>query len=109
LVSYYEDQKINFERIPPHASYCNTIKGGISFQIISPINGSIYYLQNTNRIRLKAEGNNNQTKLYWFINKKFYSSSQTNEELFFEPTTGVCEIICTDDQGRKAECTITVK
>jgi len=109
LVSYYEDQKIHFERIPAHASNCNIQKSGHPFRIISPVNGTIYYLKNTNRLRLRAESNNNQGKIFWFINKKFFRSAQTNEEIFFEAIKGELYITCIDDQGRRAECSITVK
>jgi penicillin-binding protein 1C len=108
LVAYYEEQKVYFERVPAHSSKCNTQKSGQLLRIISPLNGTIYYLQKS-RLRLRAEGSNNHSKLFWFINNKFYKASQANEDLFFEPSKGTWQIICTDDQGRKAESTIWIK
>lgn len=109
LVSYYEDQKISFERIPPHYISCNTQKREHTFRIISPVNGSIYYFQGSERLLLRAEGKNNQSKIYWFINKKFYQSCQNSDDIYFQPQKGEWHISCTDNQGSKAECTFFVK
>jgi penicillin-binding protein 1C len=49
------------------------------------------------------------SRLYWYINNKFYKSCNAGEKQFFTPVEGPVKISCTDDKGRNRDVVISVK
>lgn len=111
LVSYYESQKMTYERVPPHFAGCIHQRTEKNLQIKSPKSGTEYFITSSfkPKLRLIAEADNSVTQVFWFINKKFYGTAKVGEDLFFEADTGTYHITCTDEKGRKAESRFQIK
>ena len=111
VIAYYEEYKINYQRIPPHNSECERIFSGKAPVITSPLNGSEYYVDATDsmQIALSCNASNDVEKVFWYINKRFFISTSSNERAFFSPREGRIEISCSDDKGRNTDIHIWVK
>jgi penicillin-binding protein 1C len=48
-------------------------------------------------------------KIYWYINKHFYKTSNAGAKQFFVPEEGPVKISCTDDKGRNRDIWIKVR
>ena len=111
MQSWMEESHIAFEKIPPHNQGCELIFKGNAPVIHSPVNGNEYFLSKTDTepIQLVCKTANDVTKVYWYINDKFYKSCNAGEKQFFIPTEGPVKISCTDDKGRNRDVRVTVK
>jgi penicillin-binding protein 1C len=111
LLEFYKGNRAAPEAIPPHYSGCETIFKGDGPRIVSPLEGSEYYISKKERepIRLSAAAAADVTTVYWYVNDVFYSSAPPNAKLFYMPADGPQKISCTDDKGRNRNVTITVK
>jgi penicillin-binding protein 1C len=111
VIAYYEEYKINYQRIPPHYSECERIFAGTAPVIISPLNNAEYYVDETDsmQIALSCNASNDVEKVYWYINKRFFKSTLSGEKAFFSPREGKIEISCSDDKGRNTDIQIRVK
>ena len=49
------------------------------------------------------------SKVYWYINNRFYKAADTKTRQFFMPEEGPVKISCTDDKGRNRDIRITVR
>jgi penicillin-binding protein 1C len=49
------------------------------------------------------------TKVYWYVNNRFYKASDANDKVFFIPEEGPVKISCSDDKGRNRDVWITVR
>jgi penicillin-binding protein 1C len=52
---------------------------------------------------------NDVSKVYWYINNKFYKSADAKSKIFFVPEEGPVKVSCTDDKGRNRDIWIKVK
>jgi len=79
--------------------------------IASPVNGTEYLIskKDPEPLQLVAKTSNDVSKVYWYINNKFYKSCNAGEKQFFVPEEGPVKISCTDDKGRNRDIWITVK
>lgn len=111
MQSWMAENHIGFEKIPPHYSECEVIFKGGGPQIESPANGSEYLVsrQDPEPLQLRCKTANDVSKVYWYINNKFYKASPAAEKQFFVPEEGSVKISCTDDKGRNRDIRITVK
>ena len=111
MISYYENNNIKYLKIPPHNSKCERLMEGEAPVIVSPINENEYFVNTEDemQIMLSCQAANDVEKIYWYINKKFYRATNTNEKIFFEPSEGKIQISCSDDKGRNSNITINVK
>ncbi len=77
----------------------------------SPANGTEYLInkKEPEPLQLVCKTANDVSKVYWYINNKFYKSSNAGEKQFFVPQEGEVKISCTDDKGRNRDVKITVK
>jgi penicillin-binding protein 1C len=75
------------------------------------VNGTEYLINKKDRepLQLICKTANDVSKVYWYINNKFYKSSNAGEKQFFVPEEGPVKISCTDDKGRNRDIKITVK
>lgn len=78
---------------------------GAAPSITSPVNGTEYLIskKDPEPLQLICKTANDVTKVYWYINNKFYKSSNAGEKQFFVPGEGPVKISCTDDKGRNRD------
>ncbi len=111
MQAWFEENRIAYEKIPPHNSECEVVFKGSAPVITFPLNGSEYFINRNNPepLQLVCRTANDVSKVYWYINDKFYKSSSIGEKQFFIPGEGPVKISCTDDKGRNRDIRIRVK
>lgn len=111
MQAWYEENRIAYEKIPPHNPNCEVIFKGSAPVIQSPLNGTEYLIskENPEPLQLSCKTANDVSRVYWYINNKFYKSSAPGEKQFFVPQEGPVKISCTDDKGRNRDIKIRVK
>lgn len=111
MQAWFEDNRIAYDRIPAHNPDCEVIFKGAAPVINSPVNGTEYLInkKNPEPLQLSCKTANDVSKVYWYINNKFYKSSNAGEKQFFVPLEGPVKISCTDDKGRNRDIRIMVK
>jgi penicillin-binding protein 1C len=110
MQDYFKANGIAFESVPPHNPECEKIFRGEGPVITAPQNGSEYYISKSDPepLQLAASTANDVTKVYWYINDRFYKSAPAGEKLFFLSEEGPLKISCTDDKGRNRNIRIRV-
>ncbi|MBL0234875.1 MAG: penicillin-binding protein 1C [Chitinophagaceae bacterium] len=111
MQSWYEDHRIQYQRIPPHNPYCEAIFRGSAPVIESPSNGTEYLInkKDPEPLELVCKTANDADRVYWYINDRFYKSCSPGEKQFFVPAEGQVKISCTDDKGRNRNVKIMVR
>lgn len=111
MQSWFEENRIIYQHIPPHNPDCELIFKGNAPSIHFPVNGMEYLInkKDPEPLQLVCKTANDVSKVYWYINDKFYKTSQAGEKQFFIPEEGPVKISCTDDKGRNRNITIYVK
>jgi penicillin-binding protein 1C len=111
MQAWYMENMVAYERIPAHNPDCELIFKGNAPFITSPTNGAEYYIdkKDPEPLKLVCKTANDVSKVYWYINNKFYKSSNAGEAQFFVPEEGPVKISCTDDKGRNRDIRIEVK
>jgi penicillin-binding protein 1C len=111
MQAWFEENRISYEKIPPHSPDCEIIFKGAAPVITSPVNGTEYLInkKDPEPLQLTCKTANDVSKVYWYINNKFYKSCNAGEKQFFVPEEGPVKISCTDDKGRNRNIRITVK
>ncbi|MEO6611898.1 MAG: penicillin-binding protein 1C [Chitinophagaceae bacterium] len=111
MQAWYQEARIAYQKIPPHNPSCELIFKGAAPSITSPVNGTEYLInkKDPEPLQLICKTANDVSKVYWYINNKFYKSSNAGEKQFFIPEEGPVKISCTDDKGRNRDVRITVK
>ena len=111
MQAWFEENKIAYEKIPSHNTACETVfKEGMP-QITSPASGAEYLInkKDPEPLQLICKTAIDVSKVYWYVNNKFYKASSAGEKQFFVPDEGPVKISCTDDKGRNKDIWITVK
>lgn len=111
LQNYFKENGIAFEMIPLHNPNCEKIFKEGAPVITSPTNGTEYYIstKDPEPIALTCETAIDVSKVYWYINNKFYKAADAKSKQFFIPDEGPVKISCTDDKGRNRDIRINVK
>jgi penicillin-binding protein 1C len=111
MISFYEEQKIPFEKIPPHNPNCERIYNENAPKITSLNDGAEYILikNESQKLMLKCSAESDVQKVYWYVNNKFLKNVRSNEKIFFEPPDGDVKISCTDDKGRNTDIRIKIE
>ncbi|HMR93218.1 MAG TPA: penicillin-binding transpeptidase domain-containing protein, partial [Chitinophagaceae bacterium] len=111
MQAWMAERRIVYEKIPPHNPDCELVFKGNAPVISFPVNGTEYYIsrKNPEPLQLVCRTANDVSKVFWYINNRFYKSSHPNEKIFFLPPEGPVRISCTDDKGRNRNITITIK
>ncbi|MEO5562493.1 MAG: penicillin-binding protein 1C [Chitinophagaceae bacterium] len=111
IQAWFSMNNIAYERIPPHNPDCELIFKGNAPLITSPANGTEYLInkKDPEPLQLVCKTANDVSKVYWYINNKFYKSCQAGEKQFFVPEAGPVKISCTDDKGRNRDVKIMVR
>ena len=111
MQQYFEENKIAYEKIPPHNPYCEKVfKEGVPV-VTSPSNGNEYLInkKSPEPLQLTCNVGNDVSKVYWYINNKFYKACEAKSKQFFVPEEGPVKISCTDDKGRNRDIIIRVR
>jgi penicillin-binding protein 1C len=111
MQDYFIGHKIAFEKIPPHNPACEKIfKEGAPI-ITSPLNENEYLInkKDPEPLQLTCNVRNDVTKVYWYINNKYYKTCEAKSKQFFTPEEGPVKISCTDDKGRNRDIIIRVR
>ena len=105
------DRNISFRNIPAHNPHCERVFRSGHPDITSPVQGFEYYLSKgaPEPLMLACRTANDITRVYWYINDKFYKAASPTERLFFMPQDGRVKISCTDDKGRNKDVWVIVK
>ncbi len=108
---YYDENRMPYEKIPPHNYACDKIFSDGGPAIRTPKNGTEYYisLQQPEPLQLSCDADPDVKTVYWFLNNEFYKQSDAKSKLFFVPDEGNVKISCTDDKGRNTDVWIKVK
>lgn len=111
MQNYFKENGIAYEAIPVHNPDCNKIFKEGAPVITSPANGTEYFIsvKDPEPIALTCETAIDVSKVYWYINDKFYKAADAKSKQFFIPDEGPVKISCTDDKGRNRDVRINVK
>jgi penicillin-binding protein 1C len=111
MEAYFNENGIAYQKLPPHNPDCERIFKGNGPNISSPVNGNEYLInkKDPEPLQLTANAGNDVTRLYWYIDDKFYKTTRVGEKQFFVPGEGVVKISCTDDKGRNRNIRISVR
>ncbi|HET9430499.1 MAG TPA: hypothetical protein VFO70_04950 [Chitinophagaceae bacterium] len=111
MISWMEDNRIAYERMPAHNPDCELVFKGSAPIIHFPVNGTEYLInkKNPEPLQLVCKTANDVSKIYWYVDNKFYKSCSAGEKQFFIPKEGPVKISCTDDKGRNRDIRIMVK
>jgi penicillin-binding protein 1C len=111
MQAWFEQNGVAYDKIPPHNPDCERIFKGAAPSITSPANGVEYLInkKDPEPLELVCKTANDVSKVYWYINNKFYKSCNAGEKQFFVPDAGLVKISCTDDKGRNRDIKINVR
>ncbi len=111
MQAWYEEQKIAYQKIPSHNDDCEIIFNGNAPSITSPANGSEYLISKNRKepILLTCKTATDVSKVFWYVDDKFYKAAAPGEKQFFVPDEGPVKISCTDDKGRNRNIRILVR
>ncbi|MEK7225074.1 MAG: penicillin-binding protein 1C [Bacteroidota bacterium] len=76
MQAWFEENRIAYQKIPQHNPNCELILKGAAPAITFPVNGMEYIInkKNPEPLQLISKTANDVTKVYWYINNKFYKS-----------------------------------
>ncbi|HEV8285651.1 MAG TPA: penicillin-binding protein 1C [Chitinophagaceae bacterium] len=111
MQAWFTENKMAYEKIPSHNPDCEKIFKEGAPDITSPASNTEYLINKKDRepLQLTCKTANDVSKVYWYINNKFYKASSAGEKQFFVPDEGPVKISCTDDKGRNKDIWITVR
>jgi len=111
MQQYFEENKIAYQKIPPHNPYCEKIFKEGAPVVTNPSNGNEYLInkKKPEPLQLTCHVGNDVSKVYWYINNKFYKACDAKAKQFFVPEEGPIKISCTDDKGRNRDILIRVR
>ena len=111
MQQYYDEHRIAYEKIPVHNPNCEKIFVGGAPAITSPRNGAEYLISSKHPepLQLTCQTGNDVSKVYWYVNNRFYKTAEAKAKQFFIPEEGPVKISCTDDKGRNRDVWITVR
>ncbi|MEO6961763.1 MAG: penicillin-binding protein 1C, partial [Puia sp.] len=107
---YFEDNHITYEKIPPHNPACEKIFREGGPVITAPSSGNEYLIskKDPEPLQLSCNTGNDVSRIFWYINNRFYKSADAGSSQFFIPDEGPVKISCTDDKGRNRDVWIHV-
>ncbi|MET0243647.1 MAG: penicillin-binding protein 1C, partial [Flavitalea sp.] len=111
LVAWFSENQVSFAKIPPHNPACEKVFQESGPVILFPHNGSEYLLskKNPEPLQLTCNPAADVSKVYWYINNRFYKAAPAGSKQFFMPEEGPVRISCTDDKGRNRDINIRVR
>lgn len=83
--------------------------------VTSPASGSAYLFmpdenqQDRQRIPFTAHSGNGSADLHWFVNDRYVGASKSGGTLFWPPSKGTHQVVCSDTGGASRRVRISVK
>lgn len=110
LIAFYEAEQIPYRKIPPHNPLCNRVYHNDNPVITSLTDGKEYilYAGAKQQLQLAFTATSDVSKVYWYINDKFFKEAVHGQKLFFTPEAGLIKISCSDDKGRNTDIQVKV-
>ncbi|PZP51975.1 MAG: penicillin-binding protein 1C [Pseudopedobacter saltans] len=111
LANYYEQNHIDYKKIPPHNPMCTRYFPGAE-PIINSLTDGVTYLitdRGKQKLQLSCAAASDTKKVYWYVNDKFVGSMKKEDKLFFVPEANKIKVSCTDDKGRNKDIWIGIK
>ncbi|CAG5071851.1 Biosynthetic peptidoglycan transglycosylase [Dyadobacter sp. CECT 9623] len=111
LIAFNELQKIPYQKIPPHNPKCERVFHEGAPLIVSPNEGSEYYIQKEEpqQLQLACQAANDVEEVFWYINDKLTKKAKPQEPIFITPPMGRVKISCSDDKGRNSDVWVMVR
>ena len=111
LTLWFDQNNIDYQRIPNHNPECKAKFSGDGPIIISPSSNYVYYLEQGagQEISLQSINRINKGSLYWYIDGEYYKASQTGDKIFFKPEKEFYTIKCIDFQSRESNIELKIK
>ena len=111
IIAFYEQNLLQYTKIPPHNPDCERIFSSGAPRITSPVDGLDYFIDriDSTEMMLTCQAANDVEKVYWYVNDRFYSVALAGEKIFFTPAPGKIKISCTDDKGRNTDIRVNVQ
>jgi penicillin-binding protein 1C len=111
MQAYFDEHGVVYQKLPPHNPDCELIFKGNAPAITSPANGNEYLMskKSPEPLQLICKTANDVSKVYWYINNRFFKTANAGEKQFFLPEEGPVKISCTDDKGRNRDIRIRVR
>ena len=111
MQSWMRMGNITYQQIPSHNPGCEVVFREGRPVITSPGAGNEYFIDRDNPepIQLSCNTASDASKVFWYINDRFYRSGSVHEKFFFLPTDGPVKISCSDDKGRNRDIWIRIK
>ena len=111
MQAWMTERHMLYRKVPPHNPACETIFKDAAPQIKSPQADAEYLIEKKNPepLQLVCQAGSDVSKVYWYINNKFYKAAELGQKVFFTPQEGPVKISCTDDKGRNKDVWIRVK
>ena len=111
MQAYFDEHHLVYDKIPPHNGACKKLFYESGPIIKSPDGGAEYYISKSapEPLLLQCQTPADVSKVFWYINDRFYKAALPNEKVFYMPTEGPQKISCTDDKGRNRDLRCEVK
>lgn len=111
LISYFEQSRLPYIKIPPHNPTCNKISENQNPKITKPNDGLTYYINKKEKqeLMLTAQAANDVVNISWYVNNTFIQTVNKNSPVFIAPTLGKIKISCADDKGRNTDIWVVVR
>ena len=111
MQEYFNSHDIAYVNVPPHNPQCEQVFKDEKPQILSPRSEFEYLIskKDPEPLQLQCRAGNDVSKIYWYVDNRFYKTSDVNTPVFFLPEEGPVKISCTDDKGRNKDVWIRVK
>ncbi len=111
VITFFEEEHIPYEKIPPHNVKCNRIFNSNAPVITSIGDGMEYILISGEKqeMMLKCNAENTVKKVWWYIDNKLIKQADVKEKVFFTPQAGEHKISCSDDKGRNTDIWVKIK
>jgi penicillin-binding protein 1C len=108
---YYEERGIAYQKVPPHNPDCEQLFKNGHPTILSPSPGFEYLIskKDPEPLQLQCRAGNDVSRVYWYVDNRFYKMGDAHASLYFVPKEGPVKISCTDDKGRNRDIWIKVR
>ncbi|MBE7173170.1 MAG: penicillin-binding protein 1C [Williamsia sp.] len=111
MQTYFAENRIPYQKIPPHDPGCDKIFKEGAPTILFPSKDAEYLIskKDPEPLQLVCQAGSDVSKIYWYINNRFYKATPAGTKQFFMPEEGPVKISCTDDKGRNKDIWIRVR
>ncbi len=114
VANWMRANNLRVEEVPAHLSSCPYQDEGKPPQIISPAEGDRFLLRSgiglqLQQIKLRAAVDNRVKTIFWFVDGKVVYQGPPAQSVFYLPVPGRHQLVCMDEEGRKASVSFTIQ